>query len=74
VSKDAVIRVRCSSELKARLTARAKEKEQVLSDFIRVKLIELLDHEDAASNEDMASKSSAAGAPRVVPLRRDKGA
>lgn len=40
--KDAVVRLRCSSDLKTRLEAQASRREQQLSDYLRTTLIDLV--------------------------------
>lgn len=40
MAKVALIKLRCSAELKDRLTELAKAKEQSLSDYIRIRLID----------------------------------
>lgn len=42
MAKEALIKLRCSTELKARLEKIAERREQNLSDFIRTRLIDLL--------------------------------
>lgn len=49
MSKDAVIRFRCSGELKNRLKALAKAKEQDLSDYVRLRVLEIVEREEGAS-------------------------
>lgn len=46
MAKDALIKLRCSEDLKTRLTALAEAKEQSLSDYIRTRLIEQLHLEE----------------------------
>lgn len=61
MAKEALIKIRCSEELKRRLKKLADAHEQTLSDFIRQRLItefksELLDRDDGNPNELMLNE------------------
>lgn len=74
MAKDALIKVRCSSELKRRLELLAKRREMSLSDYVRTRLIEIISgtlaprgvpDPDFSLSEDAGSyKSDAAPSPR----------
>lgn len=62
MSKDALIKLRCSADLKCRLLVQAKKRDQSLADYIRTRLVdELMVEEEAATYGSPRQKKDKAG-------------
>lgn len=73
MSKKAVIRFRASTELKSRVERLAKRKEQDLSDYLRLRTIEIVEAEERALGLAPIAASTAVNdrpATLVVPERK----
>jgi len=73
MAKDALIKLRCSRELKDRLEAIARRREQSLSDYIRTRLIEVLPELEAGGRLEEPRESYGSNpAEPVEQIRREQ--